>query len=78
MNIFAFLKNHIPSFEDEFVQSESEREMENAPASARRGRSRKVSHIEGEHESIGNLPFVTGSLEKDMALNIGIFSNSID
>lgn len=78
MNIFAFLKNHIPSFEDEFVQSESERAIENAPANARRGECRNVPHIEGELAPIGNLPFVTGSLEKDMALNIGIFSKSSD
>ena len=49
MNIFGF---NIPSFEDEFVQSDSERVMENAPASTRRGGSRKVPHVEGEPESI--------------------------
>lgn len=37
MNIFGF---NIPSFEDEFVQSDSERVMENAPTSAR-GRVRR-------------------------------------
>lgn len=52
MNIFAFLKNNIPSFEDEFVQSDVERATENAPDRTRRGRSRKVPHIEGEPESI--------------------------
>lgn len=45
MNIITFLKTHIPSFEDEFVQSESEREMENAPASARRSAGRVISSI---------------------------------
>ena len=49
MNIFGF---KIPSFEDEFVQSDSEQALENAPASARRGGSRKVPHFEGEPESI--------------------------
>jgi hypothetical protein len=71
-NIFGF---NVPSFEDEFVQSDSELALENAPASARRGGSRKVSHFEGEPAHIGN---ISGSLEEDMALNIGIFSNSTD
>lgn len=72
MNIFGF---KILSFEDEFIQSESERVMENAPASTRRGGSRKVPHFEVEPAHIGN---ISGSLEEDMALNIGIFSNSTD
>lgn len=40
MSFFGFFKNPLPSFEDDFVQSESERVLENAPASAR-GRVRQ-------------------------------------
>lgn len=43
MNIFAFLKNNIPSFEDEFVQSDVERATENAPANARRRGCRNIA-----------------------------------
>jgi hypothetical protein len=45
MSILNFFKKHIPSFEDEFVQSESEQAVENAPASSRRRGSRVATHI---------------------------------
>jgi hypothetical protein len=34
MSIFGFFKNHIPSFEDEFVQSDEELALEKAPKSS--------------------------------------------
>ena len=43
MSFFGF---NIPSFEDEFVQSDSERALENAPVSARRGLSLNVSPLD--------------------------------
>lgn len=69
MNIITFLKTHIPSFEDEFVQSESEREMENAPASARRRGSRNVCR-KGEtfHEEEDN--FLPGSVDPTESLGV--------
>lgn len=52
MSFLGFFKNPLPSFEDDFVQSDVERATENAPDSTRRGSSRKVPHVEGEPESI--------------------------
>lgn len=52
MSIRNFFKTHIPSFEDEFVQSDEERAIENAPNSTRRGSSRNVPHIGSDPESI--------------------------
>lgn len=49
MNIFGFLKSHIPSFEDEFVQCESELSLENAPASARGRVLRDFPSVEEEN-----------------------------
>lgn len=49
MNIFGFLKSHIPSFEDEFVQSENERALENAPASERGRVRRNFPSVEEEN-----------------------------
>lgn len=68
MNILAFLKNHIPSFEDEFVQSESERAVENAPASARRGGSRNGRKGETFHEEEDN--FLPGSVDPTESLGV--------
>lgn len=42
MSFFGFFKNPLPSFEDDFVQSDVERAIENAPDSTRRGSSRNI------------------------------------
>jgi hypothetical protein len=68
MNIITFLKTHIPSFEDEFVQSESEREMENAPASARRRGSWNSRKGETFHEEEDN--FLPGSVDPTESLGV--------
>lgn len=34
MSIFGFLKNSLPSFEDDFVQNDEEQALENAPKSS--------------------------------------------
>jgi hypothetical protein len=66
MNIFGF---KIPSFEDEFVQSDSERVLENAPASARRGGSRKAcSKGDTFHEEEDN--FLPGSEDPTESLGV--------
>lgn len=66
MNIFGF---KIPSFEDEFVQSDSERVMENAPASARRGGIRGASSKGNTfHEEEDN--FLPGSVDPTESLGV--------
>lgn len=66
MNIFGF---NIPSFEDEFVQSESEWALENAPTSVRRAWSRNVcSKGNTFHEEEDN--FLPGSVDPTESLGV--------
>jgi len=49
MSFFGFFKNPLPSFEDDFVQSDVERALENAPASERGRVCRNFPSVEEEN-----------------------------
>ena len=70
MNIFGF---KIPSFEDEFVQSDSERVLENAPASTRRGMSLNIV-FQQDTEQDNEQVFDTGILPCSTEIGFGATS----